>query len=123
VTGEPESRTICHCRSCRRASGAPSVAWAVFRSSEFKFLSGETVRFGSSPGVVRAFCGRCGTPLTYQNTTRPEFVDVQTATLDDPEAFPPAKEIWTEHRIAWEPVNEAIPQFPRSSLIKGEEGS
>jgi hypothetical protein len=116
VTAEPFARSICHCRSCRRASGAPSVAWAVFRPEDFSFVQGEPLRFESSPQVVRTFCGHCGTPLTYQHTGRPAAIDITTASLDDPERFPPAKEIWTEHRIPWERVNEDIPQFPRSSL-------
>lgn len=122
VAGEPLVCTICHCRSCRRASGAPTVAWAVFRSGDFKYLQGEPDYFSSSPAVTRTFCGTCGTPLTYQHAKRPDSIDVTTATFDNPELLPPTKEIWTEHRIPWEPVNEAIPQFPRSSVIKGEDG-
>jgi hypothetical protein len=116
VTAPPIARSICHCRSCRLASGAPSVAWAVFSPGDFRYLCGHAVRFNSSPTVTRAFCGRCGTPLTYQSSQRPEAIDVTTATFDTPDAFPPAKEIWTEHRISWERVNDAIPQFPRSSF-------
>ena len=116
VTAEPLARTICHCRSCRLASGAPTVAWSVFRPEDFAFVRGEPLRFSSSPSVIRSFCGRCGTPLTYQHTERPAAIDVTTATFDHPVLFPPAKEIWIEHRIEWEPVNEAIPQFPRSSF-------
>lgn len=116
VSGEPLARTICHCRSCRRASGAPSVAWAVFCPGDFEYLQGAPARFESSPTVTRTFCGRCGTPLTYQTSKRPGAIDVTTASFDAPELLPPTKEIWTEHRTAWEPVNEAIPQYPRSSL-------
>ena len=116
VTAEPIARTICHCRSCRLASGAPTVAWAVFRPDDFRFLCGHPVGFNSSPTVTRTFCGRCGSPLTYQSSQRPEAIDVTTATFDTPNVFPPAKEIWIEHRIAWEQLNEALPRFPRSSL-------
>ena len=116
VTGEPWARSICHCRSCRLASGAPSVAWSVFRPEDFSFVRGEPVRFESSPKVIRTFCGKCGTPLTYQHAERPAAIDLTTATFDHPELFPPAVEIWIEHRIVWERVNEGIPQYPRSSL-------
>ena len=30
VAGDPVAATLCHCRSCRRASGGTNVAWAVF---------------------------------------------------------------------------------------------
>ena len=111
VIAEPFARSI-----CRLASGAPSVAWAVFRPEDFRFVQGDPLRFESSPQVIRTFCGRCGTPLTYQHTGRPAAIDITTASFDHPELFPPAKEIWTEHQIPWERVNPDIPQFPRSSL-------
>jgi len=44
---------------------------------------------------------------------------VQTATLDDPDAFPPEREIWTGEKLAWEVVNPALRQFARSSTEKG----
>lgn len=116
VTGQPVALTLCHCRSCRLASGAPSVAWAVFRSSDFAFLSGEPVSFNSSPSVVRTFCGRCGTPLTYQRALWPDTVDVTTVTLDAANEFPPAKEIWTEQKLSWECLNEDLPHYPGSSV-------
>ena len=75
VTAEPFARSICHCQSCRRASGAPSVAWAVFRPEDFSFVLGDPLRFESSPQVIRTFCGRCGTPLTYQHTGRPAAIE------------------------------------------------
>jgi hypothetical protein len=28
LTGVPLAQSLCHCRSCRLASGAPSVAWS-----------------------------------------------------------------------------------------------
>jgi hypothetical protein len=65
--------------------------------------------------VLRTFCGRCGTPLTYQNDDSPETIDVTTASLDEPQRFAPSREIWLDHRLAWEPVNEALPHFPGSS--------
>ena len=73
------------------------------------------VEFRSSPHVVRSFCGDCGTPLFYRSDRRPDVVDVQTATLDDAEPFPPEREIWTGEKLAWEVVNNALPQYPRSS--------
>ncbi len=115
VTGESIARTLCHCRSCRLASGAPSVAWVVFRMSDFAFLTGTPASFNSSPPVVRTFCGKCGTPLTYQHASRPDAIDVTTVTLDVADQFAPTKEIWVEEKLAWERTNEALPQYPQSS--------
>ena len=80
------------------------------------FVTGQPMAFRSSPPVVRTFCGKCGTPLTFQHDETPTTIDVTTASLDFPERFAPTKEIWLEHKVAWEPVNEALPHFPRSSV-------
>jgi len=115
ITGQPLATSICHCRSCRRASGAPAVAWVVTRRDDFVVEQGTPVAFRSSPPVERTFCGRCGTPLTYQHDDSPESLDVQTATLDAPDGFPPACEIWLEHKVAWMVTNDRLAQHPRSS--------
>jgi hypothetical protein len=88
----------------------------VFRSSEFEFTAAQPTVFNSSLGVIRTFCGRCGTPLTYQRMSESETIDVTTATLDAPDAFPPTREIWVEHKLAWERLNEALPHYARSSV-------
>jgi hypothetical protein len=115
VTGKPLTTSLCHCRSCRLASGAPSVAWVVVRSSDFAFVTGEPASFRSSPPVLRTFCPTCGTPLTYQRDSGPDTIDITTATLDFPDRFPPVKEIWIEHKLGWECLNESLPHYPRSS--------
>lgn len=115
-TGECVATSLCHCRSCRRASGAPSVAWVVFRSADFAFVGNPPARYNSSPGVERTFCRNCGTPLTYQRTSETETIDVTTATLDRPEAFAPTREIWLEDRLPWESLNAALPHYARSSV-------
>jgi len=116
VTGECIARTLCHCRSCRLAAGAPSVAWAVFRLSDFAFVGGQPAGFRSSPPVTRTFCSRCGTPLTYQRQSSPDTIDVTTATLDRADEFAPTKEIWVAEKLAWETLNEELPHFIGSSV-------
>ena len=102
ISGEPRVTSLCHCDSCQRAAGAPSVAWVV-------------VTFHSSPGVVRTFCTCCGTSLTYQRETESQTIDITTASLDQPNAFPPTREIWLSHKLAWERANDTIPQYAESS--------
>jgi hypothetical protein len=106
--------TLCHCPTCRRASGAPLVAWVTFPTEGFAFVRGSPVRYRSSPPVVRTFCGGCGTALTYEHADHPEGVDVTTASLDAPEAFPPTDHTWASHRIPWLLVCDGLPQFPRT---------
>lgn len=114
VAGEPRS-FICHCASCRRAAGAPSIAWLTFPASGFSFVSGEPAAHRSSAPVVRTHCGACGTSLTYTHGDTPGAIDVTTASMDSPEAFPPTHRVWMDDRVAWDRGDDGLPSFGRGS--------
>jgi hypothetical protein len=116
VSGEAVTTTLCHCRSCRRASGGTNVAWAVF-----DWLATEPIAYSSSPGIEWLHCGACGSLVGYRRASRPEHMDVTTGTLDHPERFPPAVEIWLEHRIGWETLDPDLPKRNQSSLNAAED--
>jgi hypothetical protein len=111
VTGRYSSSSTCFCRSCRRASGAASVAWFVVSLGQFRWLAAEPRAHRSSAPVTRSFCGQCGTPLAYQHTDRPDDIELTTATLDDPEAIPPEEEIWLDHKVGWAMSDGRLPHF------------
>jgi hypothetical protein len=113
VTGAPSWSTICHCRTCRKAGGAPSVAWLTFDRGNFTLLQGVPGRFLSSLGVVRTFCTVCGTPLTYATEGRPGDIDVTTMSLDDATMFPPTSEVWISHKVSWEITDPARAHYPQ----------
>jgi len=116
ASGESSHPSLCHCNSCRRAAGAPLVAWATFPPTQFAFTKGTPARYRSSPPVVRTFCPTCGTPLTYQHASFPNEIDVTIASLDDPSAFPPADHTWTSERIPWLELGDHLPRHERSRL-------
>jgi len=115
ITREPLVTSLCHCRSCRLATGAPTVAWVILPLDGLVIEQGVPVAYRSSPTVERTFCGSCGTSLTYRRDDRPDSIDIHTATLDAPDAFPPEREIWLEEKIAWMVDNPRIAQYPRTS--------
>ena len=113
VAREPLGSAICHCVSCRRTSGAQSVAWLTFPFDGFSFLSADPREYRSSPGVSRTFCESCGTSLTYRQDEDHDSIDVTTASLDLPDEFPPTRHIWLEDKVDWESVNDGLPRFER----------
>ncbi len=89
VDGTPQHVALCHCNDCRKSAGAPMVAWAAFAESEFTLLQGELTTFNSSGNSIRSFCPKCGTGIAYRNEEfLPGIVDIQSATLDDPDPCP-----------------------------------
>lgn len=113
VEGEPAYSALCHCSDCRRNAGAPLVGWALFPQDKVR-ISGEPKGYHSSEHVTRHFCPRCGTGLFYSNAeTFPGMIDIQTGTLDDLSAFPPAVHVqWAESAPWMEHVND-LPKFER----------
>jgi hypothetical protein len=105
VEGTPSSISICHCRSCRLASGAPAVSWFVVSRDQFKLLSGTLTIYRSSEPVQRGFCRKCGTQLTYTHESAPDAIELTTASLDEPGSLQPTKEIWLSEKLPWAAVN------------------
>ena len=115
ISGIPRSSSVCFCRSCRLASGAPSVAWFVVDLTQFELLGGKLATFQSSPPVERSFCATCGTPLAYRHADDPTAIELTTATLDDPQGFPPTREIWHSERVSWAASDSTIPHHSREN--------
>lgn len=107
--GKPDSVSTCHCRSCQRAAGADSVAWAGFPIDEVTWSGEEAGVFESSTEVTRTFCRKCGSSLAYQ--IEAESIDLTLACFDEPESFEPEKEIWLDHRLSWNIRNRDIPGY------------
>jgi hypothetical protein len=114
VSGEPQHVALCHCSDCRKSAGAPMVAWAAFAEEEFALLQGELTTFNSSGASMRSFCPKCGTGIAFRNEEfLPGIVDIQSATLDDPDALPAGAHIQTAERIGWMAAAHSLPEFQR----------
>ncbi|MHC3127166.1 aldehyde-activating protein [Brevundimonas sp. GN22] len=113
MTAEVDHHALCHCTDCRRASGAPAVSWALVKRDNIR-ISGKPKSYASSPDAQRLFCGNCGTSLFYLNETIfPGMIDVQSATLDNPDVIPLGGQIQTAERIGWMADLNHLPSFER----------
>lgn len=112
IDGEAVASAVCHCTDCRKASGAPFVGWLMLPEAALE-VSGAPKVYESSAHGRRSFCPTCGTSLFYANAqTLPGLIDVQSATLDDPEAAPPRLHVMGAERLSWTRRLEALPEFP-----------
>ncbi|MDO9245557.1 MAG: GFA family protein [Phenylobacterium sp.] len=66
VEGALSDPSICHCRMCQKAMGAPFGAFVGAVPDEVVWTRGAPKHFQSSNKVRRGFCGDCGTPLTFE---------------------------------------------------------
>ena len=113
LTGAPLSTLYCHCTSCRKHAGAPAVALAGYRRDQMRYTHGNPGVFASSPGVGRAFCRDCGTPLTWEGDGGEigPMVEVLIGTLDTPEAFAPECHIHHGERLTWFETADHLPRY------------
>ena len=114
VEGEPDTSGICHCETCRRAASAPTLPYAVFSSDQFAFSKGQPAEYNSSPKVTRTFCGKCGSPLTYQTADVPDRIDVMICSLDNPGSIIPSFHVWLREKVAWTQVSDGLLAYPAS---------
>ena len=104
--------TLCHCASCRRAAGAHAVGLYTVDREHVVFVAGRPTEYRSSPKVLRGFCGRCGTALTYWHADWPADLSFTIASLDDPRLTAPADHTWMADAVAWDAPTDGLPQFP-----------
>ena len=100
-TGAPKFVANCHCKSCRAWTGAPLTTY-VGGLDEQVTWSGETpANHHSSTGVDRLFCPKCGTALAYRGENWPGETHLVLGAFDEPEAFTPTADVFTEEALKW----------------------
>ncbi len=112
--GPPKRVTICHCSMCRRASGGAFLTGAAFDPAKLVYTKGAPKSYASSAQLTRTFCPECGTPLGYWYADG-EAAGVWTGTLDDPEALPPMRHIWTSSQLSWLHLEDDLPRFAQGA--------
>jgi hypothetical protein len=124
ISGELGEFGYCHCTSCRKASGSAHAANAPVERSAFRLTSGtEDLReFESSPGKLRVFCGRCGSPIYAYLRANTDVIRVRLGSLDTPFTKQPRVHTWVSDKAPWEPIADKLPQFaewaPKSVLVQ-----
>ena len=107
----PVRSACCHCRMCQKALGAAFLSGVDFLIDAVRYTTGAPKFYKSSDIAERGFCAECGTSIAYQ--IRPDFVDwtlILTATLDDPNAFPPIAHYGVESQLHWLKLDDGLPR-------------
>ena len=118
VREDPTVVVYCHCRDCRRSSGAPISLWVGYRSERVELTRGEPTVYESSPGVRRSFCATCGSPISFEDERLPREIYLPGGVFDDPEAFEPEAHDWVSRRLRWFDVSDRLLRHERSSILR-----
>lgn len=120
LTAEPGDFGYCHCISCRKASGSAHAANAPIGRANFRLLTGGEVlrEFESSPGMFRAFCINCGSPIYAYRAENPNYLGIRLGSLDTPFSKQPLGHKFVAEKATWEPIDDELPQFSRQALFQ-----
>ncbi|WP_448042394.1 GFA family protein [Bradyrhizobium liaoningense] len=100
VMTAPTKVSICHCRMCQKAAGAPFASFADINKTDFAWTKGQPSFFRSSTIAERGFCAACGTPLSF-GLIDGDRIEIMTGTFDRPDRVVPTRQFGTESRLGW----------------------
>lgn len=112
---EPGPIAFCHCATCRKSNGAAFATNAAIPRAAFRWVRGEHLltSYESSPGKVRRFCSRCGSPMSAERPGDPSAtVRVRMGTLDTSTHQPRyLGHIWRDEGADWFDPAQEVPVF------------
>jgi len=100
LSAAPVRVSVCHCRMCQKASGAPFASFADIEKTDFAWTRGKPAAFKSSSIAERDFCATCGTPLSFRRLDGPR-IEIMTGAFDRPDRLVPTRQYGTESRLGW----------------------
>ena len=119
IESAPITVAACHCRQCRRQSGAAFSVNLVVRAKTMT-IEGDVASWTdtdteSAAPLAREYCAACGSPIRSVPSSSPGIVAVKAGTLDDAAPFAPALHIWTSSKLPWVTIPKGLPQFERGT--------
>jgi hypothetical protein len=110
ASAEPFQVSWCHCKDCRRQTGAPAVVWAGFKRDQVVFEK-EPKRRRSSPQVTRSFCADCGTPISYEHEELPGEIYIHAGLFDDADRLVPDRHAYVTSKLFWMHLEDGLTEY------------
>ena len=113
-SAEPIIQGNCHCKNCQKTTGSAYSAMMFFPEGAIE-IHGDIKYFKrigeSGKETAAGFCPRCGTQLVSRPGSMQGLIGVRVGTLDRPEIYKPAADIFTKSAAPWDHMNPNIPKF------------
>ena len=113
---------LCHCRRCRKVTGAAFFPGLYVRNEDFRLVEGkdliaiyEAPILRKPPAYRSAFCSRCGSPVPNPGPQSKWLVPA--GLLDDDPGLRPDKHIFIELESPWFRITDDVPQYDQPGLI------
>jgi hypothetical protein len=105
AVGPPVRVGLCHCTTCRKESGAPFTAYAIWTADSV------TVEGNTANWNARHFCPSCGSPVFGVSDGAGE-IEIRLGAFDAaPTDLAPTYELWVARREKWMPPLAGAKQY------------
>ncbi len=120
ISGALEPIQVCYCKQCQRAQGTALATNIPVTVASFRLLSGsELLRsYESSPGKLRCFCGRCGSPIYSKRESLPDVLRIRVGLLDGELATHMNAHFYTSVKPNWWTILDDLPQYAEGYVAK-----
>lgn len=113
-SAEPVIQGNCHCKNCQKTTGSAYSAMMFFPEGAIE-VHGDIKYFRrvgeSGKEIATGFCPGCGTQLVSKPGTMQGLIGVRVGTLDHPEIYKPAADIFIKSASPWDHMDPNIPKF------------
>ncbi|MDH5217548.1 MAG: GFA family protein, partial [Gammaproteobacteria bacterium] len=81
--------------------------------SDFRYTTGENLltAFESSPGKMKYFCSKCGSPMLSTNLDFPDNARVRLGTIQTDITERPGCHIFVKSKANWDNITDDLPQY------------
>lgn len=120
VEGSLGDVRYCHCSQCRRGSGTAFSANARIRRSQWSLRGprDQVTEYEHKPGLFKAFCSECGSPLYARSDHDPDDIRVRLGGFEGTLAVRITGHVWVDSKAAWYKIEDSIPRYSEAIVPK-----
>jgi hypothetical protein len=107
----PLSAGHCHCKNCRKHTGAAFATDATFATSSIIWSGQPPAYYASSANCSRGFCPVCGSTVSALYGDMPEIVIIAAGSLDEPERISPSHHGYVSRRLPWIKLADGLGEY------------
>ena len=111
VTGSFGDVRYCHCSKCRRSNGTAFSANARIHRSQWTLRGPreQITEYEHDPGLFKAFCARCGSPLYARSDRDPDHVRVRLGGFEGALDARITAHVWVGSKAPWYEIGDSLP--------------
>jgi hypothetical protein len=108
----------CHCSICRGGNGSAFSANARIERAQWTLVGprDELSEYEHKPGMFKAFCSRCGSPLYARSDSDPNDIRVRLGGFEGRLDVRITAHVWVSSKSTWYEIEDALPCHPEAMI-------